>query len=59
MGMDDQDHDRRAVDNLIDAVIRKLRSNPEMLQKSLNYGRLVWRCDRGRGKIDIKLELNI
>ena len=58
--MDDQPHDNAAaVDRLIDALVKKLRSNREMLRKSPNYGRLVWRVDRKRGQIEIDLELKI
>ena len=58
--MNDQHHnDFMAVDNLIDALVKKLQSNREILRKSPNYGRLVWRLDRRRGQVEIDLELKI
>ncbi len=58
--MNDQHHnDFAAVDKLIDALVKKLRSNREILRKSPNYGRLVWRMDRKRGQVEIDLELKI
>ena len=46
-----------AVDKLIEALLKKLQSNREVLQKSPDYGRLIWR--RKNGEIEIDLELKI
>ena len=58
--MDDQQKNNfAAVDTLIDALVKKLQSNREILRKSPNYGRLVWRLVRKRGQVEIDLELKI
>ncbi len=57
--MDEHSINAAAVDNLIDALVKKLQSNREVLRKSPNYGRLVWRVDRKRGQVEIDLELKI
>ena len=57
--MKDQQHNNDPeVDVLIDALVKKLQSNREILRKSANYGRLVWRVDRRRG-LEIDLEPKI
>ena len=45
------------VDQLIATVVKKLQANRDVLQKSPNYGRLIWR--RKKGELEIELELKI
>ena len=45
------------VDELISALVKKLQSNRELLQRSISHGRLVWRVDRKKDKTEIDLEL--
>ena len=45
------------VDQLIETVVKKLQANRHVLQKSPDYGRLIWR--RKKGELEIDLELKI
>ena len=45
------------VNALINSMVKKLEANRELLNKSLSYGRLIWR--RKNGKTEIELELKI
>ena len=44
------------VDHLINAIAHKLQANREILLRSVNYGRLVWRRNKNNGQIDVDLE---
>lgn len=48
----------RNVDQLVDAIVRKLEANRAVLQKSLEHGRVSWRIDSA-GRITVKLEPTI
>ena len=45
----------RTVDELIDIILKKLRANREILERSLHFGRLSWRT-RKDGEIEVELE---
>ena len=45
-----------AVEDLLAIIMKKLRENPEIMQKSLNYGRLTWRRKRKNGEFEVDLE---
>ena len=44
------------VDHLINTIIHKLQANREILSRSVNYGRLVWRRNKKDGQIEVDLE---
>jgi hypothetical protein len=44
------------VDQLIDAIIRKLQANRPVLERSIQHGRLSWRTNKRNGEIEIDLE---
>lgn len=46
------------VDELIEAVIRKLKANRSVLERSLHFGRLTWRVTK-KGDIEVDLEPKI
>ncbi|HXF50743.1 MAG TPA: hypothetical protein VNM43_03560 [Dehalococcoidia bacterium] len=49
--------ERDRVDELIAAVVEKLKANREEIRKSLRFGKVVWRLRDG--KLDVDLNLNL
>ena len=47
------------VDHLINSVVQKLQANREVLSRSVNYGRLVWRRNKKDDQIEVDLELKL
>lgn len=47
------------VEDLIETLNQKLLSNRTYLEKSLPYGRLVWRYDQRSQKLVVDLELKL
>ena len=47
------------VDHLINSVVQKLQANREILSRSVNYGRLVWRRNKKDDQIEVDLELKL
>ena len=43
-------------EELINIIIKKLQANPEVIQKSLNAGRLTWRRKKKDGMFEVRLE---
>ena len=55
--MNDQDREGQvAVEELLATIMKKLRANPEIMKKSLKYGRLTWRRKRKNGEFEVDLE---
>ena len=54
----DRSQSSSSVDELIDAIHKKLLAHPEIVGKSLPYGRIIWRTKRN-GEVEIDLELKI
>lgn len=50
------DNKCQLVDELIQAVTRKLEANRPLLERSLHFGRLTWRVTK-KGDITVNLEL--
>ena len=46
------------VDNLIDAINKKLVANSAILLMSIDFGRMKWRRNK-KGDFEIDLELNL
>ena len=44
------------VEHLINTIVQKLQANREILLRSVNYGRLVWRRNKSDGQIEVDLE---
>ena len=44
------------VDQLIDAIVKKLEANRAVLGRSIHYGRISWRLDRKAGEIEVDFE---
>ncbi len=47
-----------SVDEVIDAIHKKLVANREVLIRSLAFGRLLWRKKKN-GQVEIELELKL
>ncbi len=47
------------VDHLINSVVQKLQANREVLSRSVDYGRLVWRRNKKDDQIEVDLELKL
>ena len=44
------------VDDLIEAIVKKLETNRAVLEKSIHYGRISWRLGRKAGDIEVDFE---
>ena len=49
------DHRATTVDDLIEAITRKLEANRPVLERSLHFGRLSWRLQQN-GALQVDLE---
>ena len=46
-------------DHLINSIVQKLQANREILSRSVNYGRLVWRRNKKDDQMEVDLELKL
>jgi hypothetical protein len=55
----EQGNQKEGAVELIDVVIKKLEAHQHLLEKSLQYGRLVWRYNRRSRRFEVDLELKL
>lgn len=46
----------KEVDQLIEAIVNKLRVNRAVLERSIHHGRVSWRYSKKNGEFEVNLE---